>query len=665
MLPRRKSFTSVIFPDSLPDEVGSWSNIDFLTANKKSLYLNRAINRRAEKVGEIDFVLKRGDKIIENDPRLMLLYRPNKIHTGAEFWSLFQKHKDITGSAYIWMKPSTELFDAKRVTELHLLQPDLVTKVFDPVTNTITKYILHKNGGEAIPYDASEIIYSFYPDPAQPIDGESLIRAGIRQIMTEQEIVEYHAKILKNGGKVDSVFKFKTTQALTKLQLAELKKDYEDQYASAKHSGKPLFLGGDAEYIKMGLTPDEMAYLETKKMTLDDICLMTGVPKAILAITSGETFSNADASIGIFLRETIKPLLKNLTEKLNLGLFPEQDLELTFIDPTPEDVDKKLKVLETANTINAMTINEKREALELEPIENGDDILVPFSLTPLGQGGYDFGNEEKPAEEDPTDEEDDKQDNDQQEKTIKTAHPLRDKELRKRYGELYLKRFDRREREFLRLVNSYFKEQRERLVSKLDVGQTRQFRRKDLLNEIFNITAEVKIARDKFLPFLEKVLKESGLDALEMIGSRPNFVISDSIQSWLTNRTDKFAKQINDTTFEKLKSEFANSLEAGESRQQLIGRVQNTYQGISEARATTIARTEIQGASQKGTFEGYKQGGMGIKIWVATLDSSTRDSHASLDGQERPIDMPFANGLQYPGDPSGSADEVINCRCTI
>jgi hypothetical protein len=29
------------------------------------------------------------------------------------------------------------------------------------------------------------------------------------------------------------------------------------------------------------------------------------------------------------------------------------------------------------------------------------------------------------------------------------------------------------------------------------------------------------------------------------------------------------------------------------------------------------------------------------------------------------INEPFTNGLMYPLDPTGAADEVINCRCVL
>lgn len=53
-----------------------------------------------------------------------------------------------------------------------------------------------------------------------------------------------------------------------------------------------------------------------------------------------------------------------------------------------------------------------------------------------------------------------------------------------------------------------------------------------------------------------------------------------------------------------------------------------------------------------------------VKQWDTVLDGKTRDSHRRVDGEIRELDEKFSNSLMFPGDPSGDAGEVINCRCT-
>ena len=53
------------------------------------------------------------------------------------------------------------------------------------------------------------------------------------------------------------------------------------------------------------------------------------------------------------------------------------------------------------------------------------------------------------------------------------------------------------------------------------------------------------------------------------------------------------------------------------------------------------------------------------KIWIATLDNRTRDSHAALDGAEIALDEIFDNGCSRPRDPNGTPAEVCNCRCSL
>ena len=54
-------------------------------------------------------------------------------------------------------------------------------------------------------------------------------------------------------------------------------------------------------------------------------------------------------------------------------------------------------------------------------------------------------------------------------------------------------------------------------------------------------------------------------------------------------------------------------------------------------------------------------------VWVANFDERTRPAHLAASGQEkRPEDSFLVAGeyLRYPGDPNGSAGNIINCRCS-
>lgn len=90
---------------------------------------------------------------------------------------------------------------------------------------------------------------------------------------------------------------------------------------------------------------------------------------------------------------------------------------------------------------------------------------------------------------------------------------------------------------------------------------------------------------------------------------------------------------------------------------------------LSATRANVIARTETHGAANYGSQEAAKQTSLPMqKEWLAADDERTRETHRKADGSTVGMNDTFRVGdsdLQFPGDPSGAAEEVINCRCTL
>ena len=118
----------------------------------------------------------------------------------------------------------------------------------------------------------------------------------------------------------------------------------------------------------------------------------------------------------------------------------------------------------------------------------------------------------------------------------------------------------------------------------------------------------------------------------------------------------------------KINAETLQGILQGESMDKIAKRLRNV-QDMNRTQAIRSARTIVTGAENKGRQDSYaKAEADGIileRTWLATNDSRTRHSHAVLDGETRPIDEAFSNGLMYPGDPDGEPSEVYNCRCTL
>ncbi len=98
--------------------------------------------------------------------------------------------------------------------------------------------------------------------------------------------------------------------------------------------------------------------------------------------------------------------------------------------------------------------------------------------------------------------------------------------------------------------------------------------------------------------------------------------------------------------------------------------------GINAGKVLRIVRTEghrVQSAAKIISFEKTEAAAerLGLKtnrVWLATLDNKTRDSHQTMDGQladeNNLFHYPGGETTEAPGI-SGPAEEVINCRCSV
>lgn len=116
---------------------------------------------------------------------------------------------------------------------------------------------------------------------------------------------------------------------------------------------------------------------------------------------------------------------------------------------------------------------------------------------------------------------------------------------------------------------------------------------------------------------------------------------------------------------------------AGEDKEAIAARVDNTltYTGSEnwDNRARVIAQTETTRHHNSSTLAHallvqQQDGGQYVKVWDTTMDDHEREAHKRANNQTRLIQDPFNvdnQPLLFPGDPLGSPENVINCRCSI
>ena len=128
-------------------------------------------------------------------------------------------------------------------------------------------------------------------------------------------------------------------------------------------------------------------------------------------------------------------------------------------------------------------------------------------------------------------------------------------------------------------------------------------------------------------------------------------------------------QQVTETTRRQIINAVNAGYREGSTLPEVAASVRSVIPAIARYRADAIARTETHGAANYGSNEAAKLTGLPLRReWLAAQDERTRESHAAADGQIVGVDEAFDVGgsaLMYPGDPSGPAEEVINCRCTL
>ena len=164
------------------------------------------------------------------------------------------------------------------------------------------------------------------------------------------------------------------------------------------------------------------------------------------------------------------------------------------------------------------------------------------------------------------------------------------------------------------------------------------------------------------VPLLLPIDQEQVVQAVQLDSK-----ISDGLYTAMGENVSKLKKDISSQVSRGIATGMSYQQVAQQISMRMVGTKYKT--GGALARSMTIARTEghrIQcQAGMDALHKAKDKGADVVKQWDSTLDGRTRESHRAVDREIKELNEKFSNGLMFPGDPSGPAAEVCNCRCAL
>lgn len=170
----------------------------------------------------------------------------------------------------------------------------------------------------------------------------------------------------------------------------------------------------------------------------------------------------------------------------------------------------------------------------------------------------------------------------------------------------------------------------------------------------------------------------------------PGLQIKANQTAEITRLTDAYVNrygarqiaQIIRTTEQQVRDLVNGGMAAGEARSVVFRKLGESVPSMAEVRGLVISRTEAHAASQYASQLMAERSQIPLaKIWNTVLDDRTRSfgllgrqsefNHRTMHETKLPLQGKYlvprrtggAEALLFPGDPSGSAGNVINCRC--
>ena len=671
------NYPEFIFPIDKPWGVPADENTDDyrgLYQVQKDVY--RCVSLKSNALASIPKKIFRtmpdGQKVdVTEHPDFALLKDPSPYMNVYDFWENTGGFIELTGECP-W---AMVLNGLGKPIEINPLRPDKITVI--PDSSDLISHYVFSNGQNKFRIESEEMIFLKYWNPNNDFRGLSPLRAATSRLEMDLRAVKSNLAVLKSGSNPSGVLTVEDGDEIDDETWRRFKNDFRQQYEGETKRGKMMLLRGAMKWQRMGMTNEDMQFMDMLIMSGDSVGEVYGVPPALrMQFKEASKLANVKEQKELFWDPTMKTMTEKLaamiTQQLlpRLSRIPSLTFEFDFSGVAALQPDKTAQAERYQKGIRTGAVSPEDYREIVLGLQRTDDPAtnaryIEQGLVPIAMAG--LPPEEAPAERGLVDTFDlimgkTLQGYDPDPVSIKTFKQEAAEVLDKRWHDFHaakaiasLERIRERETEKMRVVMArLFKQQGIEVLANLNAQRAfwGSVKKDDLEVDaiIFNIDEWVQRFEDEGKPFIAAALSDAGKDLADSVAGVYDFNGDPAAMQWVNHQSRQYAKLINRTTQKEIDNILRGAVGDGLSIGDTTDLIKDFFTGKAAQHAELVARTEVINAANRGRLFSMEANGFQEHRWATQGDERVREQHALMNGETTDLGKPFSNGDAYPQD---------------
>jgi HK97 family phage portal protein len=354
-------------PPTIPAFAGFWRNDPTEQLRNYQSWVYAAVNAIGQEVARQKpfLFLNTGQAdheqlpLSHTHPLCRLLANPNPWLTAWELWYLTIVYLELTGNCFWYVAP----FEANGAPGELWVVPTPWVRVIPDAKHYVKAYQVVASGVPTETFSTGEIIHLKYPNPLDLHYGLSPLQANALTVDANMELLKSRYQTFVAGPRPGVILQ--TEQMLTDHTVQRLEEKLMAKFGGRDNWQRPMVLEQGLKASPWTLTPAEMDYLNSVRMTREEIFALFRVPLPVTGLIEHAGLG-ADIWHGsriMFCEGTIQPKLELMGQALtrDLGRRYGPDVVITFPDCSPRNLDQRRRDDELDAKLGLRTYNEIRK----------------------------------------------------------------------------------------------------------------------------------------------------------------------------------------------------------------------------------------------------------------------------------------------------------------